>query len=403
MPNWYKINRILVWTKQVRPSYKYLTYTLDQTKSDPTQMVTATSTDAQSMSSSDVIKFIWAYPVLLDSSWNEWKKLNPNNFQQFEDWTDASSYTDSSSYDVMIKFPRRWYKISTTNDITTFSLTDNPNDSEYYYLPFQRFSSWTDIWTNPIFTNASAFYLWAYKWYNSSWLRSWYWKTITDSQTIWAFAWFARTRWNLRWITEFVQELYLELCFMAIFKTTDAQSAIGAWYTGSSNTVTHTTGWTYNKGMTYWWTNTEQMKFLGIEDWYWNIWEWVNWWSQTSNWVYISIPNEDWSNRTSSYSYTPTWAYKYSSISITSWKFITKVKWDNYMWFTPITTWGSDSTYFPDCAWWSSGSRIAGFGGKWNHDTKCGAFCWIFSGWSSSSGANLGSRLMYLPNWDLSL
>lgn len=385
------------------PTYRYLTYTLDQTQSNPSSMITAVSDDARNMIASDVINFIWAYPVLLDNSWNEWKKLNPNNFQQFEDWTDASSYTASSSYDVMIKFPRRWYKISTSSNITTFSLTDNPNDPEYHYLPFQRFSSWTNIWTNPTFTNASAFYLWAYKWFNSSWLRSWYWKTITASQTIWTFAWYARTRWNLWWITEFVQELYLELCFMAIFKTTNAQSAIWQWYTNSSNTAAKSTGWTYNKGMTWGSTDTNQMKFLGIEDWYWNIWEWVNWWSQTSNWVYISIPNEDWSNRTSSYSYTPTWAYQYSSISITSWQYITKVKWDNYMWFTPTATGGSDSTYFTDMARQDSGSRVARFGGGWDTSARCGAFCWSLMYDASYSSASIGSRLMFLPNWDLTL
>lgn len=48
-------------------------------------MITAISEDAQSMFSSDVINLIGAYPVLLDNSGNEYRKLNPSNFQQFED------------------------------------------------------------------------------------------------------------------------------------------------------------------------------------------------------------------------------------------------------------------------------------------------------------------------------
>lgn len=87
--------------------YKYLTYTLDQTQSNPANMITAISEDAQNMYSADVINLIGAYPVLLDNSGNEYRKLNPNNFQQFEDGTDASSYTANASYDVMIAFPRR--------------------------------------------------------------------------------------------------------------------------------------------------------------------------------------------------------------------------------------------------------------------------------------------------------
>lgn len=386
--------------------YKYLTYRLDQTQSNPANMITAVSDDAIAMTSADVIAWTWAYPVLLNNSWQEYRKLNPNNFQQFEDWTSASSYTASTSYDVMIKFPRRWYKISTSNNITTFSLTDNPNDPEYCYYPFQRITSWS-LWSgSETFNNASAFYLWAYKGINSSGLRSWYNQTITASQTIWTFAWYARNRWNLRWITEFVQETYLELLFMAIYKTTNAQSVLWYWYVNSSHSAATKTGWRYNDwmntGIDTSWNN--QMKFLGIEDWYWNIWEWVNGWWQTSSWIYISIPNTDGSNRTSSYSYTPTnCSAAQSAISFTSWQYITKVRWDNLCWFTPTATWGSDSTYFTDMARQGSGSRVALFGGGWDNASMCGAFCWTLTNDASYSNAYVGARLMFLPNWDLTL
>lgn len=383
---------------------KVLTFTLNQTQSAPWSMITAISDDAINMTQQEVIDFIWAYPVLLDNSWNEYKKLNPLNFQQFEDWTDASSYTASTSYDVMIKFPRRWYKISTTNNITTFTLTDKQNDPEYCYAPFQRLSSWT-LWnSNAVYTNASAFYLWAYKWYaNSNILRSRYNKTPTASQTIWTFSWYARNHWNLRWITEFMQEFYLELCFMAIYKTTDAQSSIWQWYVWWSSAPTSWT-MTYNKWMTYWTSSTTQcMKFLWIENRYWWIWEWVNWRWQTSAWVHISIPTTTWDNRTSTYSYTPTWYTTVWSISPTSWSYITKVLWHTYWWFTPTTTWWSETTYFTDYARRSSGSRVARFGGRWNNGAMCGAFCWDLIYASSTSSSSIGARLMFLPNWDLSV
>ena len=396
------------WGSWPVSKYKYLTYTLDQTQSNPSNMITAISDDAKAMTSQDVITWVWAEPVLLPSWWNMANeiKLNPNNFTRDINGNDVTSSTYSTSYDVMIKFPRRWYKISTSNNITTFSLTDNPNDPEYCYYPFQRITSWT-LWSgSETFANASCFYLWAFKGINSSWLRSWYNQTITASQTIWTFAWYARTRGNLYWITEWEQEKYLELLFSAIYKTTNAQSVLWYWYVNSSHSAAVKTGATYDKWMCTW-TDTSwnsQMKFLWIEDWYGNIWEWVNWRWQTSNWIYISIPNADGSNRTSSYSYQPSnCSTAQPAISMTSWSYITKVRWDNLCWFMPTTTWWSESTYFTDSARWNSGSRVARFGGKWDSGATCGAFCWGLVGDASAASAIVGARLMYLPNWDLTL
>lgn len=390
------------WTPASK--YKYLTYTLDQTQSSPGSMITAISEDAQNMFSSDVINLIWAYPVLLDNSGNEYRKLNPNNFQQFEDWTDASSYTASANYDVMIAFPRRWYKISTTNNITTFSLTNNPNDAEYTYLPWQRLTSGA-LWSNAVFQDKDVFYLWAYKWYvDSSKLRSWYNKTPTVNTYIYDFnAQTINNKWNRWWITEFVQETYLELCFMAIYKTTNAQTAIWRWYVDASGSnYPGPASWvnTYNKGMIYGTTSwTEPMKFLWLEHWYGWIWEWVNWWTQDSNGVHISIPDTTSSNRstTSSYNYAPSGNTNVGSISLTNWAYITKVMWSQYGWFTPTNnSWGSDSTYFTGYARRSSGSRVAVFGGGWSSASRCGAFCWSLDTAASSRSAYIGARLMFL-------
>lgn len=389
--------------KNFNSKYTTLTYTLDQSQSDPSKMITAVSDAAKSMTTTQVLDWIWAYPVLLDSSWWEYRKLNPSNFQQFADWSSATNYTASTSYDVMIKFPRKWYKLETSWTTTTFSLTDNPNADGYCYAPFQRLSSGTLWESNAVYIDASAFYLWAYKWYvDSSKLRSWYGKAPTASQTIWTFAWYARNHWNLWGITEWMQELYLELCFLAAYKTTNAQSAIGMGYVSSSwSSDPWPNAWvnTYNKWMTYWTTSwTEPMKFLWIEHWYGWIWEWVNGRSQTSSGVMISIPDATGTNRTSSYSYTPTGYRNVWSISPTSWSYIKNVLGNTYGWFTPTVTGGSETTYFTDCARWSSGSRVAIFGGVWDDGAKCGAFYWILGNDTSSSYASVGGRLMYLPN-----
>ena len=393
---------------------KTLSFNLDQNQSNPASMVTTADDYTASLSKNDIVAFTWAYPCLVKIQNNQIvdeKKLMKTNLQKLEDWTDASSLTHDWDYDVMVKFPRRWYKI----DWTKFYLTDDPNADWFCYAPFQRLVSWTLWASGAVYSNSSAFYIWAYQWINSSWLRSWYWKTPTASQTIWTFAWYAQTRWTNAWIEEFLQYFYLELLFLAIFKNTNAQSVLARWYVdwswSSYPWTTWNTAWlvgsttlSWQVDGCYWVSNwTTAMSFLWIEDRYWRHWHWINGWGQDSNWVHISIPNSDWSNRTSSYSYAPTWNTNIWSISPTSWQYITKTKFTTYGWFTPITTWGSETTYFTDSVRRDSGSRVARFGGVWSVASRCGAFCWYLYSDASYSNANIGARLMFLPNGDLTL
>jgi len=46
---------------------------------------------------------------------------------------------------------------------------------------------------------------------------------------------------------------------------------------------------------------------------------------------------------------------------------------------------------------------VAIFGGKWNDASKCGAFCWVLDTDASYSIADIGARLIFLPNGDLTL
>ena len=417
---------IFKWTTEPKKiyfwvEYKTLTYTLDQTQSNPANMVTATSPDAISMSANDVVDFIGAYPVLLDNSWNEYRKLNPSNFKQFDDWTDASSYVGWGNYDVMIKFPRRWYKISTTNNITTFSLTDEPNNPEYCYAPFQRLSSWTLWASGAVYTDASAFYLGAYQWYVlSSKLRSWYWYNPTGNKTIWDFTTYAKNVFNdgLGGITEFLQEFYLQLCYLAIFKNPFAQNVLWWWITWYSytSTVPNSTAWvnSYDKiwsttssswaiSLCYWTSSTQTpIVFLWLEQWYGSVNEFLWWWGKTSAGVHISIPTTDWSNR-STPSYTPTWYTTVGTTSASSWQNISKVMWSTYWWFTPTATVSNSSynTYFTDNVWIGSWNWLACHSWPFDQWAKCWMFYYALDVATSTKANNMWARLMYLPNGDL--
>ena len=394
---WYKVNKIYVWQNQVRPTYKYLTYTLNQNQSNPASMITAVSDDAINMTQQQIIKFIWAYPVLLASDGTEFKKLNPNNFQQDIDWNDVSSYTKSSNYDVMICFPRRWYKLSTSSNITTFSLTNEPNNSEYCYAPFQRLSSWTLWSSSATYSDKDRVYIWAYSWYvDSNNLRSWYNCTPTTSTTIANFMTYARNKWSKRWIYEFIQNTLLQLYFLAMYKNTNANSVLWNWYVNQSWKPTTWVS-TYNKWMTYWSTSnyTTPAKFLWVENRYGWVWNFVAWYGQNSRWIYISIPNSDWSNR-SSFSIQPTWYTNvWTRSSTLSW-YITKVMWSTYWWFIPTATWGSSTTYFPDSIYFPTSWVIAFV--WWTYSSQPyeeWAFRFIWN--TNQAFWDVWTRLMYLP------
>lgn len=396
--------------KWFNKGYVEYTLVLDQTKSSPASMVSLW----QSITQQEIIDFFWAYPVLLENWGGKELKLNKTNLQQLEDWSSASSYNASTNWDVMTKFPRRGYKFSTASNVTTITVTSNPHaESDWFvYYPFQRIISWSLWGSDAKYDDKDAFYLACYEWVNSSGLRSRYNQTPQVSQTIWTFAWYAQNRGTRYWIVEFVQQLYLEIMDLFIFKNTNAQSVLWRWYVDASwsnypwpktgvntynligsTTLSWAVEWCY--GTSSW---TVPMVFMWLEHWYWGILDWTHWWWQTSSWIYISIPNSDGSNRTSSYSYTPAnCSAVQSSISLTNWAYITKVRGDNLCWFTPTNnSWGSESSYFADYARWGSGSRVAEFGGGWDDASRCGAFCWGLGFDASYSSAYVGSRLMFL-------
>ena len=163
-------------TKGTPQPFRTMTVRIDLANSNPSSCITYQD-DAVGMTakSSDWDNFFGHYPVLLKNG-VEVGKLNPNNFAQFEDGS-AADITSGDAGDVMIAFPRRGVKISTSGDILTISMTDDPDNSDFTYYAHTRGT-----------TRKEVFYLGAYKGYvASSKLRSLSGKAPTASQTIGTF------------------------------------------------------------------------------------------------------------------------------------------------------------------------------------------------------------------------
>lgn len=126
-------NRIQVEVSDI--SYRTMTAVIDLTNSNPETCVSYAD-DAVGMEkgSTDWDDFLGYYPVLLDINGNELGRLNPNNYAQYEDGSDApiDGGTDYST-DVMVAFPKRGVKIETIGNELRVSMTDDPDKEGFKY------------------------------------------------------------------------------------------------------------------------------------------------------------------------------------------------------------------------------------------------------------------------------
>ena len=117
--------------------YKIMTAVIDLSDSNPNTCVSYAD-DAVGVvaGSAEWDEFFGHYPVLFKDG-AEVGKLNPNNFDQFEDGTTAD-ISSGASGDAMICFPRRGLTITTSGTKLTISMTDNPDNNAFEYNAHKR-------------------------------------------------------------------------------------------------------------------------------------------------------------------------------------------------------------------------------------------------------------------------
>lgn len=363
------------WVVPPQPT-KIYTLTIDESKSDPAQMVSY-GTDVDIVAgSNDWDTFFWYYPCLLNASWTETAKLNPNDYSKDINW---ASVNITSWDNVMVCFPRMWYKMSKSWNIITIQITDEQDAEWFSYQPFTR---WTE--------RKDKFYIWAYKWYvDSSKLRSWSGKSPTVNNTIWSFRTYAHNMGSWYEQSWYFQLLLRQIYFLFKYKNTHSQATLWYWYglwSSAQSTWATNTSW-----LNYWNdSSTSRVKLFWVEDMWWNVWEWIDWLASNSSW--------DWAVNNSNFQddWHWTWYHSIWTKTFSSRDYITKMAWDERWWLTPTQTWWSPSTYYTDCAFLSSGARVAMFGGAWADGAKLGLFYWHLYAPASFSNQDVSSRLMFL-------
>ena len=368
-----------------KPGGKYVfSYTIDSTKSSPTEAVTYTGDCAGFTPATMGGSFNWG-------SWadkwpfNEIKPclvknravvgyLNPNNYSEFEDGTPADIVSGDAG-DCMVEFPKMYLGMSTdAQGLTTVTITNDATVEGVYDDAF--------VYKGKSY---SKFYVGAFKGYvlNNK-LRSLSGKLPTVEKTIGVFRTAAQANGEGYEQTQWYQLMLRQALYILLFKNLNSQAALGAGHTGALKT---NTGGSNSNGVNYGSTSSSvQVKCLGIEDFWGNINEWVDGIATKNYTIYTA--NGNYNDNCDGYTAAKTTE---SSLSGN----MSKAEGTRRLGFVPLQTSGSTSTYYCDYASLNVGSSVyvVYFGGNWSNEAAVGAFLLGVDYSVSNSKNNVGARL----------
>ena len=374
-------------------SYRIMTVQIDTSNSDPETSLTYAD-DAIGMTPGDSAwdTFFGHYPVLFKNG-AEVGKLNPNNFNQYRSGLEAD-ITSGDSGDVMIAFPRRGIKIFTNGNILTISMTDNPNDPNFTYYAHSRGNIYKD-----------KFYLGAYKGYVlDNKIRSLSGKEIDREQSCATCREQAQNNGQNYELSGFYQLVFRQCMYILKYKYLDSQLAVGMGYVDITHTEPIPTGGTESWGMdcelikitnsTYLTDQNHHMKLFGLEDFWGNIYEWIDGVITDAN-LNILTATTDFNDNATGYTNQGPAATTTSRI----YGYLLKSQGTSELGFIAKEATGKSTTevweYYCDVA--SIGvSCGARFGGFWNDNRATGCFLLSVSTKITSTADHVGSRLMYL-------
>ena len=365
-----------------------MTVRIDTTNSNPSTALTYQD-DATSMTAGSDAWDEWfgCYPVILAQGGTEYKKLNLSDYTKFEDGTSASNYIANTGYDVMTAFPCLGVKIWTSGNYTYVSMTDD-TDAESDGYTYYAHTKGT--------TKKDKFYLGAYKAYNSSSkLYSHSGKTPTVNITLTNSRNYATARGTGYQLIGFYQRTFVQAMYVLKYKNLNSQAALGRGYvdktsSGSAVQTGLTNAKGFNYGSTSSGTNTtnNRVKLFGLEDFWGNIYEWMDGCYYNSSTHLTTDPTNSKFNDSGSNYVDQGQAYGEED-------YLIKIIGTSGAGFiSGSSTSGSTSTYYAD--YYDVGSRLCLFaGGGWSYTGDAGVFCMNCDP-ASNSGSNLGCRICYL-------
>ena len=291
-----------------------------------------------------------------------------------------AQYTDGSTVptdvDVMVEIPKVYWKFTNISNGYELRISNTKIEG-------------SDCYAHKVGGVEKDFiYVGAYLGYNQSGkLRSRSGVTPTVSQTLTQFRQQARAngngyqQWN--WFTL----LLLQNLYLIAYKNLNSQQALGQGVCSSSKT---NTGGTNTKGFIYGSSNqNQQVCFLGIEDFYGNLRQWVDGMKTDSSYnILVTSDNKNFNDNASGFK-------NVGRSNYLSGGKISKVLHTNEGGYVPTELSGSDTTHY--CDYGCVTSDYFGIsGGNWAEGSDGGAFFLSVNYRASESDSDLGSRLVFL-------
>lgn len=315
---------------------------------------------------------------------------------------------DGTDGDVMVEIPKFAYRIykdsgklyvSISNDSTVIT-----SDSRFHYYAFSKEEE----------GDCQYFYWGAFKGSldNNGNLQSVINQKPTSGRTIGAFKQLAKNKGTGYSITSYFQLIALQCLYIIKYGNLNGQSALGQGICGRSNntadanysplqtggTVTFSAGKKMYYGdlsnngssSSYDTAKLGHVKFAGIEDFWGNIWEWIDGLTTDSNWNIITNWDYDKQNFNQDFAFS-------SGLTKNSSGWVKAVSGTTETGFMNINYGGSSTTYFSDYGGLSS-DCVLSFGGRWCNGSGCGPFYLGAGSTASGAGVDVGARLMFLNN-----
>lgn len=332
--------------------------------------------------------------------------LNKNDFTKKASGENA--VLDGTDGDVMIEFPKFAYKIwkdSQDNKILRVSITNNNDYAEQNNYKYYAFSKNKE-------GDKDYFYWGAFKGSldTEGKLRSIPNKQPANSKTIGAFKTCAKNHGNGYTITSYFQLIAIQCLYLIKYGNLNGQAALGQGICGrsdkreESNYGPLVTGGTltFDAGKKMYYGNPSNsgssaeyeiaklghVKFAGIEDFWGNIWEWIDGLITDSNWNIITNWDYNKENDQENFIFS-------SGLTSNSSGYVSDVSGTTETGFMNIEYKGSATTLFCDYGYLSS-DRVLRFGGPWAAGSYIGPFYLGANCAASYATVNVGARLMYL-------
>lgn len=305
--------------------------------------------------------------------------LQKDDYTKKEDGT--ASVLDGTDGDVMVEIPKIGYHLWNDENYQYVSVTEDPNKEGYCY------------YAHSLETNGDCdkIYYGAYYGYineSNLYSRSGVSPIINTSLT--NFRVYAANRGIGYSLESFFSRTLMQCLYVIMYKNLNSQIALGQGLT--SAIARAKTGGTNSQSFCYGTTSgSNQVKFLGIEDFWGNISGWLDGIYCDNNY------NIKTDYRNSVFTSTDGNNFQFSTTTGASQNYsgyTNKIIGTNTTGFVPSEVSGSDSTYFADEG--NVNSDCFGIcGGAWSDGAKVGAFCFRLNRSATTSSRYFGARLLY--------